>query len=198
MIWIVPMAGKGKRTRPLGEFKPFIKINGQTILSWLLLSIKRHIKQKDEIVFVTTKYFSKKFNVSNNIKKILQNNRIKNKNKVLLTENNPKGPAETVYKALLAIDRTKPVAVVNCDQYIDFDFNGDVPHDTCFMTVYAEFTNKSGYVKIKKGFITEVVEKKNISNLASAGVFIFPSGEALLNALKQLFEDKLTVKGDIT
>ena len=190
------MAGKGKRTRALGEFKPFIKINGQTVLGWLLLSIKRHIKQKDEIVFVTTEYFSKKFNVSDNIKKILYSHKIRNKNKILLTENNPKGPAKTVYKVLASIDKTKPIAVVNCDQYIDFDFNGSVPQNTCFMTIYAEFTNKSGYVKIKKGLITKVVEKKNISNLASAGVFIFPSGEALLNALKLLFKEKLTVKGE--
>lgn len=190
------MAGKGKRTRPLGEFKPFIKINGQTILNWLLLSIKRHIKPKDEIVFVTTEYFSKKFNVSDNIKKTLRGHKIRNKNKILLTKNNLQGPAKTVYEALVLINKTRPVAVVNCDQYIDFDFNGDVPQNTCFMTIYAEFTNKSGYVKIKKGLITGVAEKKNISNLASAGVFIFPSGEVLFNSLKQLFEEKLTIKGE--
>lgn len=190
------MAGKGKRTRVLGEFKPFIMINGQPILGWLLLSIKRHIKSKDEIVFVTTKYFSKKFNVSDNIKKILRSHKIRNENKILLTESNPQGPAKTVYEALISIDKTKPVAVVNCDQYIDFDFNGKIPKDTCLMTIYAEFTNKSGYVKIKNGFITEVVEKKNISNLASAGVFIFPSGTILFNAIKQLFKEKITVNGE--
>lgn len=190
------MAGKGKRTRALGEFKPFIKINGRTILSWLLLSIKRHIKPKDEIVFVTTRYFSKKFNVSNNIKQILRELSIRNKSKIVLTEDNPRGPAKTVYKALDIIDKTKPVAVVNCDQYVDFDFDGNVSQNTCFMTIYAEFTNKSGYVKIEKGLIAEMVEKKNISNLASAGVFIFPSGVVLLNALKQLFKEKLTVNGE--
>lgn len=190
------MAGKGKRTRTLGEFKPFIKISGQTILSWLLLSIKRHIKPKDEIVFVTTEYFSKKFNASDNIKKILRGHKIRNKNKILLTGNNPNGPAKTVYEALASIDKTKPVAVVNCDQYVDFDFDGNVSQNTCFMTIYAEFTDKSGYVKIKKGVITEVIEKKNISNLASAGVFIFPSGVVLLNAIRKLFKEKLTVNGE--
>lgn len=193
---MIPMAGKGKRTKTLGEFKPFIKIKGQVILGWLLLSIKRHIRPKDEIVFVTTRYFSKKFNVSGNIKKILRGHKIRNKSRILLTGNNLRGPAKTVYQALFLIDRTKPIAVVNCDQYVDFDFGGNVPQNTCFMTIYAEFTNKSGYVKIEKGLITKVIEKKNISNLASAGVFIFPSGEVLLNAIKQLFEEKLTVKGE--
>ncbi len=45
MIWILPMAGKGRRTNSLGKFKPFVKVNGKKIIEWFLISIKNKIKK---------------------------------------------------------------------------------------------------------------------------------------------------------
>lgn len=57
------MAGKGLRTKALGEFKPFIKIAGRKILCWLISSIRHHISPSDIFVFTTTDYFAKKYKV---------------------------------------------------------------------------------------------------------------------------------------
>jgi GTP:adenosylcobinamide-phosphate guanylyltransferase len=44
MIWVIPLAGKGQRTKELGEFKPFIEINGHKMIEWFISSIKKLIK----------------------------------------------------------------------------------------------------------------------------------------------------------
>ena len=62
------MAGKGGRTKSLGEFKPFIEIKGHKILSWFISSIKNLVKPEDLFVLITTEYF---FNSSTSQKKLV-------------------------------------------------------------------------------------------------------------------------------
>ena len=44
MNWIIPIAGKGKRLKSLGDFKPFIKIKNRTIIEWFFIYLKKKIK----------------------------------------------------------------------------------------------------------------------------------------------------------
>ena len=41
MNWIIPIAGKGKRLKSLGDFKPFIKIKNRTIIEWFFIYLKK-------------------------------------------------------------------------------------------------------------------------------------------------------------
>jgi len=67
MIWTIPMSGKGMRTQELGEFKPLISIKGSPMVSWFLSSVKHNIKSDDELLFLTTNYFFKKYNFQKTI-----------------------------------------------------------------------------------------------------------------------------------
>jgi len=100
MNWIFPIAGKGKRTKSLGKFKPFIKINNKKIFEWCILGIKNYISHKDNLYFITTKKFEKNFSVKNKIKKILFKNGIKSKVLFVILEKTPNGPGITVKNAL--------------------------------------------------------------------------------------------------
>jgi dTDP-glucose pyrophosphorylase len=65
-----------------------------------------------------------------------------------------------------------------------------------FLPVYAEFTKKSSYVEISAGLITKIVEKRNISNLASAGVYAVSTGSALVEAIEKQFEENQQTNGE--
>jgi len=190
MIWIFPMAGRGTRTKELGEFKPFIEINGVKMLGWLLRSIVCKIKEADELIFITTSEYSEQFNVQSCLQDVLRDDGISNSFELITTEGVPQGPSATVYHAAGHLVRDESVIVVNCDQYIDFDIPEDMPQMSGFLPVYAQFGQKSSYVEIAGGVITRIVEKQNISNLASAGVYAVSDSRALVRAIEKQFEEK--------
>jgi NDP-sugar pyrophosphorylase family protein len=191
------MAGKGTRTKELGEFKPFIKIKSKLMIEWLLSSIKDKISDSDSLIFITTKYYADKYDVSNKLSNILQLENIPASFKLILCGETPLGPSATVYKAKKDILKSNDsTIVVNADQYIDFDMFDSLENRTGFLPVYAEFTQKSSYVEVQKGRITKIVEKRNISNLASAGVYCVSNGEDLIRAIEIQFEKKDMLNGE--
>jgi len=189
VIWIFPMAGRGARTKELGEFKPFIEINGVKMLGWLLRSIACKIREADELIFITTSEYSEQFNVQPCLQDVLRDDGISNSFELITTAGVPQGPSATVYHAAPHLVSDQPAIVVNCDQYIDFDMPEDMPQMSGFLPVYAQFGEKSSYVEIEDGVITRIVEKQNISNLASAGVYSVSDGRALVRAIEKQFEE---------
>lgn len=196
MIWVVPIAGKGTRTQKFGEFKPFIDIRGHKILEWFISSIKKHIKPQDWLFFITTNYFAKKYKVKSEIKKILISQKLPNKFYLHECRDTPQGISATVYLIRDDLPTNKPITIINPDQYIDFEFPFEIKPESCYMAIYSEFTNKSGFVEIKAGKICRVVEKINVSNLASAGVLIFPNKKSLTYAIEKQFTNNLMTKGE--
>ena len=189
MNWIFPMAGRGSRTKELGTFKPFIEINGIKMLNWLLISIRNKIAHSDRLIFITTDEYCKNFHVARKISEILENENLSNSIELITCPDTPPGPSATVYQAREIFSNDEPAIVVNCDQYIDFNMH-DMAHGNCgFLPVYAEFSQKSSYVEIRGGLITKIVEKQNISNLASAGVYAVSNGRALTEAIEKQFAE---------
>jgi NDP-sugar pyrophosphorylase family protein len=196
MIWIFPMAGRGSRTRQWGEFKPFIEIHGRKMLAWLFKSIGAKMADSDTLVFVTTTENADRFDVRRTISLMLQDEKLDNHFVLTTCEEIPPGPSATVYKAREQFHTDRPVIVVNCDQYVDFDMGDVSQSESGFLPVYAEFTGKSSYVEIDDGVITKVVEKQNISNLASAGVYAVSSGKALIEAIEKQFGENQRTNGE--
>jgi len=190
------MAGRGSRTRQFGEFKPFIEIGGRRILAWMLRSIGAKIGDSDKLVFVTTVEYADRFDVQRTISRMLQDEDLGNDFVLITCEETPPGPSATVYKAREQFQTDEPVIVVNCDQYIDFDMGDVSESESGFLPVYAEFTGKSSYVDIGAGVITKIVEKQNISNLASAGVYAVSRGKALAEAIEKQFQENQQTNGE--
>jgi NDP-sugar pyrophosphorylase family protein len=196
MIWIFPMAGKGSRTRQLGEFKPFVEINGIKMLAWLLKSTSAKVADADKLIFITTAEYADRFAVRQTIAGILEDEKLGRNFELVTCEETPPGPSATVYHAREHFQTDEPVIVVNCDQYIDFDMSDVSLSKSGFLPVYAEFTQKSSYVEIRAGLITKIVEKQNISNLASAGIYAVSRGKALTEAIERQFEDNQQTNGE--
>lgn len=195
MIWVFPMAGRGSRVANLGEFKPFIKVCGREIVSWLLSGVRSSISEGDQLVFTTTKHFEEKFSVSGRMKEILKQYGLSNHMEVFIAPDTPPGPAASVYLAADVLRCSDPVAVINTDQFIYFKMPVISPQSG-YLPVYAEFSGKSSYVGISNGLITRVVEKRPISHIASGGVYIVSDGEALVRAIEQQFKEELVTNGE--
>ena len=196
MIWIVPMAGKGTRTSALGDFKPFININRKPIIYWMLRSIKNKFSSDDSLVFITTKKYERSYDVKNHLERIMKSLSIIIPFDLIISPTTPQGPAASVYLAKKYFSNDQSVAIVNSDQYVDFDKFSLSPNSG-YLPVYAEFGNKSSYVHLDDaGLITQIVEKQNISNIASAGVYLLSSGKDLMLALEDQVEKKDTYKDE--
>lgn len=194
ITWVIPMAGKGARIQSLGEFKPFIRIRGQKMLFWFLFSIKHLIKGGDTLIFITTSYFSKKFNFEKELRVILKRQNINNKFYVVETPSTPRGQSETVLCVKNFINQKNPLVVINPDQYIDFNLPKKIKD--CYLGLYLQLGNKSGFVEIKEGLITNFVEKNNISNLACAGVYIVSKAKLLFEAIDKQIKNGETLNGE--
>ena len=176
MNWIFPIAGKGKRVRQLGSFKPFIKIKNKTILELFFLNLKNKIKPGDKFYFITTLEHEKKNKVKSRIKKILHKIKINNNLYFRMVANTPNGPAITVLNIVHMLNHKKPCTIINPDQIIDFEQPKKIKINEIYIPLHFNSSGNSSYVRIdNKGQIKEILEKNLISFYASSGVYIFGS-----------------------
>lgn len=190
------MAGKGARVQSLGEFKPFIEIKGHKIFSWFISSIKHLIRPNDVLVFITTQYFYNKFGFERKVIELLDFHRLKNKIYLVKTKGTPNGTSDTILMAekLIAVDG--PVIVIYPDQYIDFDLPSKIENNSGYLGLYLSFGDKSGFVEIENALVVKFVEKQNISNIASSGVYILSSGKDLVRAIKRQINSGEPLNGE--
>lgn len=186
--WIFPIAGKGTRTQEHGKFKPFIDIAGKMMIERCIDNLRSKFSKDDEFYFVTTKAFEKEFNVTEIMTRVLREYSVT----VIKTESTPPGQAYSVRYAVNAIlnadrdkDNDNPCIVVNCDQLTLFDMPDILLKHVVFMPIYFTSHGKSCYVQIRTDVnrITNIEEKKLISNYASSGTFIFGSVTLLKNCI---------------
>lgn len=185
MNWIFPIAGKGKRVKDLGSFKPFIIVRNKKLIEWFFISIKNKFKSNDKLYFITTIEFEKRHQVIKNIKKILKNIKINNKIFFKIIAKTPNGPALTVSNILENLNKKEACTIINSDQLIDFNFPKIINLNRIYIPIHYNSHGKSSYVKISKdNKITAIFEKKLISNYASSGVYIFGSYKILIKSFK--------------
>ena len=195
--WIFPMAGKGKRTREFGDFKPLIEISGRYLFEWMLLSVRNNKCEDDRLIFVTSSHFERRMTPTL-LQRVLERVEIEPSNtELLITPGTPPGPAATVYAAEGLVAGGRPVVVVNCDQFIDFTLPAFSSGVFGLLPVYVQFGHKSSFVEVgSDGRVIKIVEKENISNIASAGVYAVRSGKALMEAIERQEHSNHRVNGE--
>lgn len=195
MNWIFPLAGKGSRVKSLGKFKPFISVNNKKIIEWFLLGIKKKIKNKHKIFFITTVEFNNKFKFTDKVKNILKKNKVNCKYHVRLIKETPYGPAFTVETIINLIKNNQPCIVGNADQFIDFEMPKKLNKNEIYMPLHYNNHGNSSYVSINQKKISSIQEKKLISNYASSGIYIFGSFQIFKSLFKNL--KKIKMKNEV-
>jgi dTDP-glucose pyrophosphorylase len=180
---IIPAAGNGRRFADAGykDPKPFIEVNGKTMIEQVLDNLKYpnahytiiarsdHLEQRRDLVKKIKDHYSADFvEVSK------------------LTE----GAACTVLKTRKIINNDAPCLIANSDQIIDIkiaDFIDDCLDrklDGSILTfIDAEKNPKWSFVKADENNLVELVKEKSpISNRATVGIYLFSKGKYFVDA----------------
>ena len=191
------MAGQGSRFVNAGydKPKPFIDVSGKTMIErvldnlaypdakYILIAREEHLLQEPRIV----KDLKSKFNVE-----FVSIDR--------LTE----GTACTVLHARTIIDYDTPLMIANSDQIVDIDISKFIDDcsnrklDGSILTFTDEMRDpKWSFAKINENkFVTEVQEKKPISETATVGIYYFKSGASFVSSALDMIVRNERVNGE--
>ena len=187
--WIFPMAGKGQRLKKIVKFKQLLMINEKPAIYWFLLGLKKHLKNDDNLYFITVEENVVEFQLEEIIKNIMTELNINSKFTLISIPKILNGPALTIKKAEDYIDPNQSCIVANTDQFTIFDFpNAFNLEEGIIWTMLSNDTDKS-YVELDEdNYVTDISEKKRISNLASTGLYYFPKSQYLFDAISCITE----------
>lgn len=183
---VIPMAGMGSRFSKKGYSlpKPLIPINGIPMIKLVIDNIKI-----DNLyyIFIVREEDYHKYNLDH-----LLNEMTNNKCKIII-DCNPIGAATSAYLAKEYIDNDDPLLIANSDQKVDFDFdkllneiNKDIDGS---ILVFEDNQDKWSYVKLNgEGYVSEVVEKKVISNLANCGIYFWKKGKYFIDSTQEMIK----------
>lgn len=168
---VIPMAGLGSRFANVGYKlpKPLIDVNGKPMIRVVVenMNINAHY------IFIAMKKHVEEYDVENVIREVTCSNYT-----IRTIDELTEGSACTVLKVRDIIDNDNPMMLANSDQYLEWD-----PYEflvktqgvdgliSCFEADHPKWS----YAKTDNdGKVTEVAEKKVISNLATTGTPWYP------------------------
>jgi HAD superfamily hydrolase (TIGR01509 family) len=172
---LIPMAGAGSRFQKAGFTfpKPLIEVNGKPMIQMVVENLNidaRHI-------FVVQKDHYEKYN----LKHLL--NLVSPDCKIIQVDGVTEGAACTTLLAKELIDNDNPLIFANSDQFLDWDSNEfmysmEADEIDGGMLTFTATHPKWSFAKLDAdGLVTEVAEKKPISNVATAGIYYWKHGK---------------------
>ncbi|QGT54593.1 glucose-1-phosphate thymidylyltransferase [Synechococcus phage B3] len=191
---LIPMAGAGSRFADAGYTfpKPLIEVNGKPMIQVVVenLNIEANytfIVQKEHYLKYSLQYLLNLIAPNCNIVQVDQ-----------LTQ----GAACTTLLASEFIDNDSPLLIANSDQFVEWNSN------ECLYAFSADgidggiltFKNchpKWSFAKIgSDGFVSEVAEKKPISDNASVGIYYWSRGSDYVKYAQQMISKGITTKNE--
>jgi NDP-sugar pyrophosphorylase family protein len=179
---VIPAAGEGSRFATAGyaKPKPFIDVLGSPMISRVIANVAP-AKSRTHVL-ARAEHLQREPDIVANLK--VAGNAIHEVDK--LTE----GAACTILLARKAFDDDSPLLIANSDQLIDFD-SDDFVND-CLrrrldgsILVFDDVSRnpKWSFARIDaNGLVVEVAEKRAISTLATAGIYLFARGSDFVRA----------------
>jgi HAD superfamily hydrolase (TIGR01509 family) len=191
---LIPMAGAGSRFAEAGyDFpKPLIDVNGEPMIQAVVESLGinatyTYIVQKEHYEQYSLGY------VLNNISpgcNIVQVNGV--------TE----GAAITCLMAKDFIDNENPLIMANSDQIIEWDsrqfmYNLYIKNADGGIATFKSTHPKWSYAKVgESGTVTEVAEKKPISDNATVGIYYWKHGSDFVKYAEQMIDKNIRVNNE--
>ena len=191
---VIPMAGAGSRFEKAGYTfpKPLIDVNGEPMIKTVIdnLNIEAHY-----IFIVQQKHYDQY-----NLKYLL--NLIAPNCTIIPTEGLTQGAACTVLLAKSSIDNNNPLLIANSDQFVewnstDFMYTMENSKVDGGILTFESTHPKWSFAKLDEhGFITEVAEKKPISNIATVGIYYWSHGKDFVRYAEQMIHDNIKVNNE--
>jgi len=191
---LIPMAGAGSRFAEAGYTfpKPLIEVRGKPMIQVVV----ENLNIEANYIFICQREHYETYN----LKYLL--NLIAPDCKIVLVDSVTEGAACTTLLAKEFIDNDQPLVMANSDQYIEWNsnevmyaFNAD-SIDGGILTFNASHP-KWSYAKLNEdGFVSEVAEKKVISDLATVGVYYWTKGSDYVKYAEQMIEKNIRVNNE--
>ncbi|MGY5146749.1 MAG: glycosyltransferase family 2 protein [Candidatus Nitrosopumilus sp. bin_7KS] len=191
---VIPMAGRGKRFAEQGfsKPKPLIEINGKPMIQLVV----ENLCIDAQYTFVCQREHDQKYSVEDFLHYIKPNCNIIHLDEIT------DGPASTVLSAKKFINNDDELIIANSDQFVEWNSNNFVSYlrdknaDGGILTFEA-YDSKWSFAKVNElGFVTEVAEKKPISNVATVGIYYYKKGKFFVEAAEQMIRKNILINNE--
>lgn len=193
---VIPMAGLGSRFADAGfeQPKPLIDVLGTPMIGRVVRNLAP--SQPHRFIFIVRREHIRDHGLDDVLRQFAEDADIVELDTV--TE----GAACTVLTARDHLDAAQPLMIANCDQWLDMDIDdyladsaGPVT-DGLIMTMPAT-DPKWSFVRLDgQGFVTEVAEKRVISNCATVGIYNFAAAGAFFAGAESMIRLNERVNGE--
>jgi dTDP-glucose pyrophosphorylase len=193
---LIPMAGAGSRFAKEGYIfpKPLIDVNGKPMIQ----AVVENLDFDCEYIFLLRKEHLEKYNGLLDLLSQITNNNFKYITVDSLTE----GAACTALLAEEYINNDEDLLIANSDQVIEYDPENfkNLKNLTSVDSIVFTFNAvhpKWSFVKTNaRGFVTEVAEKKPISNIATCGIYWYRKGKYFVESAHKMIEKDIRVNNE--
>lgn len=181
---LIPMAGAGSRFRSAGYElpKPLIDVDGVPMIQ----RVVENIGLDGNYIFIVQKEHYEKYELESFLKSI------KPDCNIVVVDGLTEGAACTTLLAKDFINVEAPLLIANSDQWVDWspshfiDYVNRHSVDGAMLTFVGD-SDKFSYAKIDKdNFVTEVAEKRVISNHATVGIYYWRSGQEYVECAEEM------------
>ena len=191
---LIPMAGAGSRFATMGYTfpKPLIEVNGKPMIQVVV----ENLNIEANYTFIVQKDHYEKYNLKYLLNLIAANCNI------VQVDGMTEGAACTTLLAKQSIDNENPLLIANSDQFVEWNsnevmyaFNAD-QIDAGILSFKATHP-KWSYAKLDdNGFVSEVAEKKVISDNATVGVYYWKHGSDYVKYAEQMISKDIRVNNE--
>jgi dTDP-glucose pyrophosphorylase len=196
MQYLIPAAGRGSRFADAGfeKPKPLIELHGIPLIIWVLANFDYQrndtiniVVQRDSFDTLSLEKYVSDLPVKPNF---------------IYLEEITDGAARTVLHATKFLDLKQPMIVANSDQYVSANLQNyinlasDEEYDGCILTMKAS-SNKWSYISVNSDDqVTRVVEKQEISNEATVGIYSWRNVEKFIGSFESMVAADDRVNGE--
>jgi HAD superfamily hydrolase (TIGR01509 family) len=191
---LIPMAGAGKRFSDAGFGlpKPLIDVNGKPMIQCVV----DNLNIDANFIFVVQKEHYHKFNLETYLNLIAPNC------KIILTDGVTEGAACTTLLAKEFINNDSHLIIANSDQLVEWD-SCEFMHymlsknlDGGILTFVDNNPKWSYALTDDSGYVTQVAEKKVISNEATVGIYYWKTGSEYVRLAEQMISKNIRVNNE--
>jgi NDP-sugar pyrophosphorylase family protein len=188
------MAGRGKRFEDVGYSfpKPLIDIEGKPMIQLIIENLNLTGKH----IFLCKKEHYEKYALDKLLEMLSPNC------KIIQIDGITDGAAVTALKAKELINNDEELIIANSDQWINWNpqhflsFLQNNDADGGIITFISTHP-KWSFVKVNEsGLITELAEKKPISNIATAGIYYYKHGKTFVEAAEQMITKNIRTNNE--
>ena len=193
---LIPMAGEGSRFSKEGYTfpKPLIDVNGNPMIQ----TVVENLDFNAEYIFlVRGEHLQKYEGLEDTLQRITNG-----KSTIVVVDQLTEGAACTALLAKEHIDNDEDLLIANSDQYIEyspenFETIKNMTNVDAMVYAFEAVHPKWSFVKTNsRGIVTEVAEKKPISNIATCGIYWYRRGSDFVKYAERMIDKNIRVNNE--